>query len=75
MQHHSDTFREDVRKLVWRLLTALKDNPSLQNQRRIRDELTTMVCDPLSSWEANLSQESPDDPDSFSFRKEKWIAP
>ena len=76
MPSYLDTFREDVRELVWGLLEALKVDPSPQNQQRIRDELTTMICDPLSSWETNPVQESSDnDSDDFSFRKEKWIAP
>jgi len=72
---YSDTFREDVRGLVGKLLEALIDDPSIQSQQRIRDELTIMICDPLSSWATSLEQQLPDDSDDFSFRKEKWIAP
>ena len=64
------SFREQMNLRVWNLLEDFKEDTSFAAQCVTRDEIVSLICDSMSSWEPK----SVDSGDDWSERKEKWIA-
>lgn len=66
----NQTFRNQMKDHVWKLLDDFKGDPSFAKQCVTRDEIVTLICDSVSKWESK----SVDTVDDWSTSKEKWIA-
>ena len=67
---NTQSFREQMKERVWTLLEEYKQDSSFAKQCVVRDEIVSLICDSMSSWQTK-SIEMDDD---WSESKEKWIA-
>ncbi len=70
MNKNNATFRGQMNARVWNLLEEFKSDLSIAKQCKTRDEIVSLICDSMSSWQ----QQRQNTDDDWSESKEKWIA-